>query len=71
MQEETSAQFNILVRQRKHEPLQDDLGENQFTTPSSSNSSRVVLESVEDLQFQCESSSTGAVVVLGVNNAAL
>ena len=42
MQEETNAQFDRLVRQRTHEPLQDDLAENRFSTPSSLSSSRVV-----------------------------
>jgi hypothetical protein len=42
IQEETNAQFNRLVRQRTHEPQEDALGEDPYTTPSSSNSSRVV-----------------------------
>jgi hypothetical protein len=77
MQEETNTQFNRLVRQRTHEPLQDDLCEDQYTTPSSSNSSRVV-QNVGwrppiSMQFNCTgaSSNNSSVSLLGVNNAAL
>jgi hypothetical protein len=60
MQEETNAQFNRLVRQHTHESLQDDLAENQFTTPSSSNSSRVVPGVGWRPPISMRSSSTGA-----------
>jgi hypothetical protein len=60
MQEETNAQLNRLIRQRTHEPLQDDLAENQFTTPSSLNNSRVVPGVGWRPPTSMRSSSTGA-----------